>query len=120
VPTTPARQLASALGPFGVWTSDFDRLPARRVAEVLAAVEKAGVPAVWFGEGGGSDRIIDAVVAWGDVDTVVKRLDEHRAAAADHMGVFVLSRQGADFPLDDFERLAPALVGDRSTTERPS
>lgn len=313
MPTTPARQLASKLGPFGLWTQHFDRLPARRVAEVVAAVERAGVPAIWFGEGprskeamghasfvlastenlvvatgvaniwlrhavamasgvrllndvypgrfvlgvgvshalsieplgydqsdyvrplqrmrdyldrmdaadlaapapdaapprllaalrprmlrlaaeralgahpffvtpehtarareilgpgpvlapeqaviletdaararavareyaahrferetyrglmpglgfteedmehGGSDRIIDAFVAWGDVDTVMKRLDEHRAAGADHVAVNILSH-GADFPLDDLERLAPALVGDRTTTGPP-
>jgi probable F420-dependent oxidoreductase len=35
--------------------------------------------------GGGSDRLIDAVIAWGDEKAIRARLDEHRQAGADHI-----------------------------------
>jgi probable F420-dependent oxidoreductase len=35
--------------------------------------------------GGGSDRFIDAVVAWGDEDEVRRRVQEHLDAGADHV-----------------------------------
>ena len=35
--------------------------------------------------GGGSDRLIDAVIAWGDEKAIRARLDEHRQAGADHV-----------------------------------
>jgi len=37
--------------------------------------------------GGGSDRMVDAVIAWGDEDAIRKRLEEHRQAGADHVCV---------------------------------
>jgi probable F420-dependent oxidoreductase len=44
--------------------------------------------------GGGSDRLVDALVAWGDAETVAARLDEHHAAGADHVAVQVLTGTG--------------------------
>lgn len=35
--------------------------------------------------GGGSDRFIDAMVAWGDEDAIRARLEEHRSAGATHV-----------------------------------
>ncbi len=58
---------------------------------------------------GGSDRLVDAVVAWGDVDAVVRRVHEHVAAGADHVCVQVVSPE-AGFPMDAYRRLAPALL----------
>ena len=37
--------------------------------------------------GGGSDRLIDAVVIWGDEKTIRARIDEHWRAGADHVCV---------------------------------
>ncbi len=59
--------------------------------------------------GGGSDRLIDAVVAWGDVGEIEARLGEHRAAGADHVCIQVLSAGG--FPRAEWRELAPALNG---------
>ena len=42
---------------------------------------------------GGSDRLIDALVAWGDLEEIAHRVSEHRAAGADHVALHVL---GAD------------------------
>jgi hypothetical protein len=37
--------------------------------------------------GGGSDRLIDAVVVWGDEKAIRARIDEHWRAGADHVCV---------------------------------
>jgi probable F420-dependent oxidoreductase len=37
--------------------------------------------------GGGSDRLIDALIVWGDETTIRRRIDEHRQAGADHVCV---------------------------------
>jgi probable F420-dependent oxidoreductase len=60
---------------------------------------------------GGTDRLVDAIVAWGDVDAVVARVRQHLDAGASHVAVQVLPRDMADLPLDDYRRLAEALVG---------
>jgi probable F420-dependent oxidoreductase len=41
-------------------------------------------------ERGGSDRLVDGLVAWGDVATVLGRIAEHHAAGADHVALQVL------------------------------
>ena len=56
-------------------------------------------------EAGGSDRLVDAIVAWGDVDAVRDRVKEHLDAGADHVCVQPI---GAD-PLRELRRVAPAL-----------
>ena len=58
---------------------------------------------------GGSDRIVDGIVAWGDVDTIKARVDAHRDAGADHVCIQVL-RTDYDFPLTEWRELAAALV----------
>jgi probable F420-dependent oxidoreductase len=54
--------------------------------------------------GGGSDRLIDAVVAWGDVGTVLNRIDEYHQAGADHVALQVLTGD-TDSPDPDRQRL---------------
>jgi probable F420-dependent oxidoreductase len=58
---------------------------------------------------GGSDRIVDAIVAWGDVDAIKTRVDAHRDAGADHVCVQVL-RADYEFPKAEWRELAGALV----------
>jgi probable F420-dependent oxidoreductase len=56
---------------------------------------------------GGSDRLVDAVVAWGDESAIVTRVHEHLDAGADHVLLQPLGDlEGA---LGQLERLAPAL-----------
>jgi probable F420-dependent oxidoreductase len=55
----------------------------------------------------GSDRLIDALVAWGDIETIAARIAEHHAAGADHVSVQVLGEEA--FPLPQLRELAPAL-----------
>lgn len=40
------------------------------------------------------DRLIDALIAWGDLDAIAARLDEHFAAGADHVCVQVIGPGG--------------------------
>jgi probable F420-dependent oxidoreductase len=60
--------------------------------------------------GGGSDRLIDAVVPWGDVDTIGDRVREHLDAGADHVCVQVLGADPTDVCLAEFRELAPVLL----------
>ncbi|AOP49642.1 LLM class F420-dependent oxidoreductase [Streptomyces lydicus] len=60
--------------------------------------------------GGGSDRLVDALVAWGDVDAVRRRVQEHLDAGADHVALQPLAADGG-LGLDQLRALAPALTG---------
>ena len=44
--------------------------------------------------GGGSDRLIDSVVVWGDETAIRKRIDEHWQAGADHVCVQAIGTGG--------------------------
>ena len=59
--------------------------------------------------GGGSDRLVDAVVAQGDVEAVAARVREHHDAGADHVAIQVLTTR-PEFPLGDYRALASALL----------
>ncbi len=60
--------------------------------------------------GQGSDALIDAVVAWGDVDRIASRVREHLQAGADHVCVQVVSEDETDVCLKELAELAPALL----------
>ena len=67
---------------------------------------------------GGSDRLIDAMVVHGDEAAIKARVEDHRAAGADHVCVQVLPAENrALMPLDAWRRLAPALI---SPSSQPS
>jgi probable F420-dependent oxidoreductase len=59
---------------------------------------------------GGSDRLVDALVAWGDVDTIARRVQAHRDAGADHVCVQVIVADRLALPRDEWRAVAPALV----------
>jgi probable F420-dependent oxidoreductase len=58
----------------------------------------------------GSDRAIDAVIAWGDVDTIASRVREHIRAGADHVALQVVSDDDEDVGLDQLRDLADAVL----------
>lgn len=61
--------------------------------------------------GGGSDRLVDAIVAWGTVDDAVARVDAHLDAGADHVCVQILGNGGlADVPEAGWRELGAALA----------
>jgi probable F420-dependent oxidoreductase len=59
---------------------------------------------------GGSDRLVDTLVAWGDVDAVRARVQAHLDAGADHVAVQVLTPERGTLPLDEWRKLAPVLL----------
>jgi probable F420-dependent oxidoreductase len=59
--------------------------------------------------GGGSDALIDALVAHGSDDQVAARLDQHFQAGADHVVIQLLTAPGADVT-DGYRELAQALA----------
>ncbi|MGX1851183.1 LLM class F420-dependent oxidoreductase [Streptomyces sp. NPDC055299] len=59
---------------------------------------------------GGSDRLVDAIVAWGDVDAVRRRIMEHHDAGADHVAVQPVAADRG-LGLDQLRELAPVLLG---------
>lgn len=58
----------------------------------------------------GSDRLVDAIVAWGNIDAIVKRVRAHHDAGADHVCVQVLDPDPRALPLRQWRELAPALL----------
>lgn len=56
-----------------------------------------------------SDRVVDAIVAWGTMDDVVGRVDAHREAGADHVCVQVLVDDDR-IPLGEWRALGEALL----------
>lgn len=61
-------------------------------------------------EGGGSDRLVDAIVAWGTEAQIADRVAEHHRAGADHVCIQVL-QDGMAMPEQQLRRLAPILLG---------
>ena len=60
---------------------------------------------------GGSDALVDAIVVWGDEAAVAERVAAHHAAGADHVCVQVLPAEPTSIPMEEWRRLAPALLG---------
>lgn len=58
---------------------------------------------------GGSDRLVDAIVAWGSDDQIAARVAQHHDAGADHVCVQVL-QDGRDLPEAQLRRLAAVLL----------
>ena len=59
---------------------------------------------------GGSDKLVDALVVWGDEATIAARVQEHRDAGASHVCIQVLGGAPLDLPLEQWRALAPALT----------
>jgi probable F420-dependent oxidoreductase len=60
---------------------------------------------------GASDRLFDALIAWGDPEAVATRVREHLDAGADHVAVHPLAPSADIPPSQQLEVLAPHLVG---------
>jgi probable F420-dependent oxidoreductase len=59
-------------------------------------------------EDGGSDRLLERIVVWGDEDAIRDRVKAHLDAGADHVCIHTLPPGELD--LDALRRLAPALL----------
>ncbi len=62
-------------------------------------------PADWTD--GGSDRLIDMIVAWGDEGAIRARIREYEEAGASHVAVSAYNPQGSGVPWELLEMLAP-------------
>ncbi len=62
-------------------------------------------------QNGGSDRLIDAIVAWGDLYAIRNRIRAHQSAGADHVCIQVLTADPQALPMREWRELAPALLG---------
>ncbi|MFJ5309380.1 TIGR03620 family F420-dependent LLM class oxidoreductase [Streptomyces sp. NPDC088350] len=60
--------------------------------------------------GGGSDRLVDDFVFWGDLDTIVGKLHSHVEAGADHVAVQVIGIEPGQSALPYWRRLGEALL----------
>ncbi|SPM34687.1 Flavin-dependent oxidoreductase, luciferase family (includes alkanesulfonate monooxygenase SsuD and methylene tetrahydromethanopterin reductase) [Mycobacterium rhizamassiliense] len=56
-----------------------------------------------------SDRLLDAIIAWGDEEAILRRVAEHRDAGADHVCVQVLLADPTAFPREEWRRIAAAI-----------
>ena len=119
--TERARQRLGAgpiLAPEVAVVLDPDPVSARALARAYAAIYLAlpnyanNLRTLGFGDDDvgdeGSDRLIDAVIPWGDVATVATRVREHLQAGADHVCIQVVADYSA-FPLAPYRELAAAL-----------
>ncbi|MGF1595665.1 MAG: TIGR03620 family F420-dependent LLM class oxidoreductase [Acidimicrobiales bacterium] len=57
-----------------------------------------------------ADVVVDAIVAWGTIDEVAARVAAHHDAGADHVCVQVLLDDPGTVPVDEWRRLAEALL----------
>lgn len=64
--------------------------------------------------GEGSDRLVDAMIAWGSADQVAKRVREHHDAGADHVAIQVVQADvtapPGSLPRQQWRELAAALA----------
>jgi probable F420-dependent oxidoreductase len=60
--------------------------------------------------GGGSDRLVDDIVAWGDLDLVTSRIRAHLEAGADHVCVQVIGEDQRALPMEEWKTLAKQLL----------
>jgi len=120
--TAQARELLGAdalLAPEVSVVMEKDAESARQVAREFAAGYLSlpnyadNLRSLGFGDddlaGGGSDRLIDAVVAWGEPDDVVDRIRQYLVAGADHVCIQVIAPLES-FPLQAYRELAPGLM----------
>jgi probable F420-dependent oxidoreductase len=63
--------------------------------------------------GGGSDRIVDDLVFWGDVDMIVDKLHAHVEAGADHVCPQVIGIEPGQSAMPYWRMLGDALLSQR-------
>ncbi|MFJ3306717.1 LLM class F420-dependent oxidoreductase [Streptomyces sp. NPDC086549] len=70
--------------------------------------------------GGGSDRLVDALVAWGTDDAISTRLAEFHTAGADHLALQIITGEGgATPPRAQWRRLADITGLTAKTAQQP-
>ena len=59
---------------------------------------------------GGSDKLVDAIVVWGDANAVQKRVAEHHRRGADHVCIQVIRTDLTAPAASEWRALAPVLI----------
>jgi probable F420-dependent oxidoreductase len=60
--------------------------------------------------GGGSDRIVDDLVFWGDPETIAARLRDHVTAGADHVAIQVIGIEAGRSAMPQWRKLGDVLL----------
>lgn len=60
--------------------------------------------------GSGSDRLVDAIVVWGDMNAITDRIRAHQSAGANHVCLQVLPPDPQALPMPQWRELASALL----------
>lgn len=60
--------------------------------------------------GGGSNRLVDDIVAWGDLALVASRIRAHFEAGADHLCMQVIAEDQRALPMEEWRALAEQLL----------
>ncbi len=61
---------------------------------------------------GGSNKLIDAIIAWGDLNAIRDRIRAHHSAGADHVCIQVLTADPKGLPLREWRELASGVVSE--------
>ena len=93
---------------------------ARALARAHVAAYASGAPhqaanlrRLGFGDGdltGPSGRLVDAIMAYGDLNAIEKRVREHLSAGADHVCLQVVGTDPADLPLAQWRELSAIVA----------
>jgi probable F420-dependent oxidoreductase len=59
-----------------------------------------------------ADRLVDGLIACGDIDAVAGRIAQHQRAGADHVAVNVIADSPDELPIDKWRSLAATLVAE--------
>lgn len=109
------------LAPEQMVVVETDAEVARRIARTLLAIYVRAPnyirnlrtlgfeDADWADPANASDRLIDAIVAWGSPDQIGERVQEHFDAGANHVCIQVL-RGDMELPIDEWRALAGVLI----------
>ena len=101
VETDPAKARAIARGGMAVYM---------RAPNYLNNLERLGFgPDDWADPKQPSERLVDAIVAWGTPEKIAERVQEHLDAGADHVCVQAL-RGDTAVPADEWRQLAEVLL----------
>lgn len=110
-----------AVGRYGIWSvldtdPDSARTKARNSLALYLGLPNYTKSLRQFGftdddfMDGGSDRLVDALFAWGDDDRIRERIEAFRAAGADHVALQLVDDQSRDsLPRAAWRRLADLL-----------
>jgi probable F420-dependent oxidoreductase len=127
VPLSHTREARKVLGPHKVLAPAVavylgaDARKAREIGRAHIGNPYLGLPNYsrnWLRQGfaesdlldGGSDRLVDALVLWGDAGTVADKIREHLDAGADHVGLHIINDESFAVPREVLRELAAALI----------